>query len=306
MVVLMFTGITTGSGLPGAIQAGLIPEYGWRVMFLIGGVVPVLVAICLYFTLPESVKYLSLHPGRSQQLLATLRRMRPDVAFAGDVKFAGAAEVPASGSGLKQIFSGGLAWITPLLWACFATTLMANFFLVSWMPLIFEIHGLTPQQAGLATSLYHYGGTLGGVLVSLLLGRFGFAVIAGMYLLAIPAIAAIGLPGTSYVAMAAITSLAGFFVLGSQFGNNAAVGLIYPTAFRSRGVGWAFAVGRFGSIVGPLLGASLIAMQLPLQTLFLIAALPMVIGVVAAGLVARLCYTRFRGLQLDDAPAARL
>lgn len=302
LVVLMFTGITTGSGLPGVIQAELIPQHGWQIMFLIGGVVPVLIALGLFFALPESVKYLSIRPGKRAQLLATLRRLRPDVAFAEDVQLAGTPQPPASGSGLKQIFSGGLAWITPLLWVCFAATLMANFFLISWMPLIFETNGLTPQRAGWATSLYHIGGTLGGVLVSLLLGRFGFAIIAAMYLLAIPAIAAIGLPEIPYVAMAAMTSFAGFFVLGSQFGNNAAVGLLYPTAYRARGVGWAFGVGRFGSIAGPLLGGALIAMQLPLQKMFMVAAVPMIAGLVAAGLVAKLCFARFRGPELDDRP----
>ena len=303
MVVLMFTGITVGSGLPGTIQAWLIPQYGWRIMFLLGGVVPLLIAVVLYFMLPESAKYLSLHPGRRRQLLATLRRMRPDLEIADDVRITHAPAPPASGSGLAQIFSGGLAFITPLLWTCFATTLMAHYFLVSWLPLIFETHGLTPRQAGLATSLYHYGGTIGGVLVSFVLGRLGFTAIAFMFLCAVPAIAAIGLPETSWVFMASMSALAGFFVLGTQFGNNAASGLLYPTAVRSRGVGWAFGIGRFGSIVGPLLGASLIAMDLPLQELFMIAALPMCVGLLAAAGVARLCYLRLGGFQLDETPA---
>jgi hypothetical protein len=40
-----------------------------------------------------------------------------------------------------------------------------------------------------------------------------------------------------------------------------------------------------------------------LQELFAWAALPMIIGCVAAILVARLCYLRFRGNKLDDKPA---
>jgi AAHS family 4-hydroxybenzoate transporter-like MFS transporter len=303
LVVLMFTGITAGSGLPGNIQAWLIPEHGWPIMFWIGGVVPIVTAVLLYLTLPESVKYLALRPERRSDLLATVRKLRPDLQFADDAQFVSAPAPVATGSGLAQLYGPGLRLITPLLWICFATALMANFFLNSWLPIIFENNGLTPQEAGTATSLYHYGGTIGGVLVSLLLARFGFSVIAILFMMAAPAIALIGLPGASYALLATVTTFAGFFVLGAQFGNNATSGLIYPTAFRSRGVGWALGVGRISSITGPLLGGFLIAMALPLDELFRIAAIPMAIGFLAAvGLVWR-CYLRFGSLQLDDVPA---
>jgi AAHS family 4-hydroxybenzoate transporter-like MFS transporter len=324
LVVLMFTGITTGSGAPGNIQAWLIPEYGWEIMFWIGGLAPLIIALCLKFALPESVKYLARRPERRAELLATVRRLRPDLQIPDDAQFilgadpeAAAAKTPAGArgegsalrqlggaTGLKQLYSGSLAFITPLLWLCFATALMANYFLNSWLPLIFESNGLTPKQAGIATSLYHYGGTIGGILVSLVLGRYGFVVIAALFLLAGPAIAAIGLEGISYGMMALMGAVAGFCVLGAQFGNNAASGLIYPTAVRSRGVGWALGIGRFGSILGPLVGGALIALQLPLQKLFLLAATPMFVGVIAAILLARLSYLRLGGTQLDDAPAA--
>jgi AAHS family 4-hydroxybenzoate transporter-like MFS transporter len=303
LVVLMFTGITAGSGMPGNIQAWLIPTYGWPIMFWIGGLVPLATAVLLWFTLPESVKFLALRPERRGELLATVRRMRPDLQIADDAQFVSAPAPVATGSGLAQLFGPGLRFITPLLWVCFATALMANFFLNSWLPLIFENNGLTPQEAGVATSMYHYGGTIGGVLVSLMLARFGFSVIALLFLFAAPAIAAMGVPGISYAMMATFTTLAGFFVLGAQFGNNATSGLIYPTAFRSRGVGWALGVGRVSSIMGPLLGGVLVAMALPLDKLFLIASIPMAIGFLAAVGLVRLCYLRFGNLQIDDVPA---
>ena len=71
---------------------------------------------------------------------------------------------------------------------------------------------------------------------------------------AAPAIAAIGSSSMSYAALAPLAAIAGFCVLGAQFGNNAAAGLLYPTQFRSKGVGWALGIGRFGAVVGPLLG----------------------------------------------------
>jgi AAHS family 4-hydroxybenzoate transporter-like MFS transporter len=168
------------------------------------------------------------------------------------------------------------------------------------LPLILENSGLTPRQSGIATSFFHYGGTVGGLLVSVVLGRFGFTVIALLFLLAVPAIAAIGLPGISYAMMASAIALAGFCTLGAQFGNNAASGLLYPTAVRSRGVGWALGIGRFGSIIGPLVGGALIGMKLPLQTLFLCAALPMLVGLIASLCEARLCFASLGSAHLDE------
>lgn len=305
LIVLMFTGITTGSGLPGEIQAWLIPRFGWPILFWIGGVAPLIVAAGLYLQLPESVKYLGLRPRRRAELLATLRRMRPDLRIADDAGFVSRTTAPSGGAGLAQLFTGGLAWITPLLWICFGVALMANFFLVSWLPLVLVGSGLSAQQSGITTSFYHYGGTLGGLLVSLVLGRFGFTAVAVLFLLAIPAIAAIGVCAGSYALLGAAVALAGFSTLGAQFGNNAASGLLYPTAVRARGVGWALGIGRFGSMLGPLVGGVLIGLKLPLAQLFFWAALPMLVGLLASVAVAWLCHRRLGGLHLDDLPRPR-
>jgi AAHS family 4-hydroxybenzoate transporter-like MFS transporter len=305
LIVLMFTGITAGGSIPGLIQAWLIPKFGWQIMFWIGGVAPLVIAGCLRFTLPESVKYLASRPARRALLLASVRRMRPDLIIDEDAQLTSAPSPQAAGSGLAQILSGSLAWVTPILWVCFASALMANFFLNSWLPLIFENNGLSARQSGTAISCYHYGGTLGGLLVSVVLGRFGFTAIAALFLLAVPAIAMIGSPGISWLTMLSTVTLAGFCTLGAQFGNNAASGLLYPTAFRSRGAGWALGVGRVGSIAGPLVGGLLIGMRLPLRQLFLIASIPMLAGLAASAVMARLCHRRLGGTHIEDMTRTR-
>ena len=304
LVVLMFTGITMGSASPGVITTWLAPEYGWQVFFVVGGVVPLLTSFCLIFALPESIKYLAQRPDRRTELLRTARAMRRDLEIGDEAEFSLTHAPHYGGVGLRDIFSGGLASITPLLWLCFGTALMVNYFLGSWMPLLFEQHGFPPERAALATSIYHIGGSVGGVVISLLIDRFGFSVVVALFVLACPMVAAIGMNNLSYQMIVLASVLAGVGVLGAQFGNNATAGLLYPTSFRSKGAGWAFAIGRFGAIAGPYIGGILIGMNLSMQTLFLIGAVPMVIGSVAAFLLARICYMRFGGLQLDDKPAS--
>ncbi|MEI9849804.1 MAG: MFS transporter [Sphingomonas sp.] len=304
LVILMFLGITLGGSVPGFVGAWLVPEHGWRMLFWVGGLFPLLVCAGLVAFLPESVKFLAMRPGREALLLRTLRRMRPELALADDARFDVATAAPARQTSLAPLFSGGLASFTLLLWFTFSVTLMANHFLNSWMAVLFEAKGISPESAAMITTTYHLGAAFGGIAMGMLLDRWGFLAVVGMLSVAAPVLLLISVPGLSPVALAVLVGLAGFFVLGAQFGNNAAAGIIYPTACRSKGVGMAFAVGRTGSVLGPIVGAILIGMHLPLIWLLAAIAAPLLIGAVAALALAQLSKRRFGGWSLDERPAA--
>lgn len=303
LIVLMFTGITLGGATPSVVTAWLVPHFGWQVLFLIGGIVPLVVAAGIVFALPESIKFLALRPGKRMDLIRVARQVRPELSFSESVVFEFRQSMPGRGIGLRQIFSRGLHLITPLLWFCFGMTLMANYFLNSWMPVLFGQMGLPPDEAALASGLYHVGGTIGGLLISTLIDRYGFVVIAILLLLGGPVVASIGIASLSYSVLLVLSLASGICVLGAQFGNNAAAGLLYPTEIRAKAAGWAFSMGRFGSVLGPLVGGMLLARNWPLPDLFLAAAMPIVCAAVAAMLMTRVCFVRFKGLQLDDRPA---
>lgn len=304
LIVLMFVGITLGGVAPGIVSAWLVAEHGWTILFVIGGTAPLAIAAGVALWMPESVKLLARHPARRATLLKTARRLRRDLDIAEAAVFQVQRAAEITGSGLRQIFSGGLAPITALLWVLFAAALLSNFFLNGWLPLIFTGNGLTAHEAAVATTWYHVGAALGGLAVSVVLDRFGVVIIAVLFSLAGPCVAAIGWPGHSFATLALLVSLSGFTVVGAIFGINASAGLLYATEFRSKGVGWAFAVGRVGSIAGILIGGALVARKLPLPELFLAPAAPMVIGALAAFGLVYCCYQRFRGFKLDDVPAS--
>jgi AAHS family 4-hydroxybenzoate transporter-like MFS transporter len=100
--------------------------------------------------------------------------------------------------------------------------------------------------------------------------------------------------------LAVAVFFAGFCILGNQLGLNAVSGLLYPTAIRSNGVGWANSIGRFGAISGPMIGGWLIARHLPLQRLFLVPVIPMAVGAAASFALMRVCFTMFGGRQLES------
>lgn len=304
MVVLMFMGVTAGSALPSLVVAA-IPDYGWRALYVVGGVVPLVLAAILYFRLPESIKFLSLQQDEKSraQLRYLVSQIRPDLVIPPDTKFV----TPETRRGRKvsvvELFRDGMHWITPLLWVLFLVNLTANYFLYSWMPVLFRAEGFSPRQAALTTACYYVGGVIGGLTVSRMIDRWGFVPVAVFFALGSPAVACIGLPGLPQVATTSLVALSGFCVLGVQLGLNAASGLIYPTHVRASGAGWSFGMGRLGGIIGPMMGAWLIAMNLPTVKLFIAPAVPLLIGALCCFVMVRLCRARFYGDQLSDVAA---
>jgi len=189
--------------------------------------------------------------------------------------------------------------MTPLLWIVFFSNLMANFFLNSWMPTLFQDSGLSVRQSALTMTMFYFGGIAGGITISRLLDKRGLAAIGISFLLGCPVIAAIGTPGFSHNLLMTAVFFAGFCILGNQLGLNAVSGLLYPTAIRSNGVGWANAIGRFGAIAGPMIGGWLIGRHLPLQRLFLVPVAPMAVGAIASFALMRVCFTLFGGRNLE-------
>jgi AAHS family 4-hydroxybenzoate transporter-like MFS transporter len=302
LIILMFMGVTLGGSVPGLVAVGLVPDHGWRAIFLVGGLAAIVVGIAAPFVLPESVKFLRTRPERARELFATLRRMRPDAVLPKGFSAPGSA--PAASVPISALFANRLAPVTLLLWLCFATTLMANFFLANWLPTLFGQIGIDPQTAALTSTMYHFGATFGGLAMALMLDRIGFLAVGGLLLAAVPAMLGIGLPGLPPVGLGLLVGIAGFCVLGAQFGSNAAAGLIYPTACRSRGLGLAFGVGRVGSVLGPLLGAKLIGLKLSLLVMLAAMSGPVLLGAVAALALAFAARQRFGEWRLDEMPAA--
>lgn len=79
LTTVMFCGFTIGSGLGGMAAAQLIPDYGWRGVFVFGGVAPLAVVAAMVAWLPESVRYLVVSgadPKKSARCSIVLLRCR--------------------------------------------------------------------------------------------------------------------------------------------------------------------------------------------------------------------------------------
>ncbi|SAL52876.1 4-hydroxybenzoate transporter [Caballeronia cordobensis] len=291
-VTLMFSGFSIGAGSGGAVSSALIHRFGWPVMFAVGGVGSLLVAVLLIFTLPESAKLLVIRQRDPQMLRKLMTRLRPELKIPADALFVPGEVREKQRFVLKLIFSDGLAAITPLLWIVFIVNSMALYFLQNWLPILMEGMGIDPRGAGLITMMFSVGGVIGGLVLCRFVDRHGVAAIISLPVIGLPVVASLGHGASQGWLMLAVFAT-GFCVVGAQYGLYAVAGMIYPTSFRSAGVGSAISVGKIGSVSGPVIGGLLLSMHLPITQLFYGASLLFLIAAVFSTILALLYRTRF-------------
>ena len=279
LAIIAVGSVPMGGALAGFVSAALVPHYGWTVLFTIGGIAPVLLALAAVAGLPESIKFMALHENQRGRLERAIAAIRPDFKVPAGARFVIEDEQQPPASNPAYLFRNGLWLITPLAWLLFALNLMGYFFLISWTPTLMAAAKVPQATAALAGALLQVGGTVGGITLCWWLQRHRFFAITILFVIAVPVVGSIGYWGTgSAGALLASTFCAGFIVLGIQTGINVVGAMIYPTALRANGSGWELGIGRLGSIAGPLIGALLVG--LPLPKLYLWSALPFALGAV--------------------------
>ena len=285
--------VPRGGALAGLVAFTLVPQYGWQILFEIGGIVPVVLALAAIIGLPESIKFMTLHESHRAKIEALLAAIRPDFKVPPDARFVIEDEQQSPSSNPIYLFANGLAAITPLTWLMFACNLMGYFFLLSWTPTLMGAAHVPPQMAALAGAALQVGGTVGALVLCWWLQRARFLAIAILFVIAVPVVGSIGYAGlTSTTALIVATFFAGALVLGIQSGINVVGALIYPTSLRANGSGWQLGIGRLGAIAGPFLGALFVG--LPVEQLYMWSAIPFAIGAVVCFIIYMLNQDRLR------------
>ena len=278
----MFCGFPLGATLGGFLAAGMIPQFGWPSVFVVGGVLPLILAAVVAALLPESFRYLVLKNYPAAKIMAVLRRINSAAAFPEGATFA-VHEERAAGITVKHLFREGRALGTILLWIIFFCSLLDIFFLSSWLPTVLHDAGLSISASVVETALFQGGGVVAGLTLGLVIDRAGFLkVLVPVYIGAGLAIGSIGFAGTSLGLIMIASFLSGAFVIGGQNSVNVLAAVFYPTYIRATGVGWALGIGRFGSIVGPIVGGMLLQAHWDRTSLFMVAAIPGFIAAVSA------------------------
>ncbi|MGF6595748.1 AAHS family 3-hydroxyphenylpropionic acid transporter [Paraburkholderia sp. GAS448] len=272
----MYCGMPFGAALAAVIGIVSPGDEGWRHIFYVGGIGPLLILPLLAVYLKESAHFVA---AKSREM--THRESRSGVAHA--------------------LWAEGRAGTTLALWASYLGTLIVLYFLINWLPSMVLSRGLTRVQASVVQMMFNIGGGIGAIVIANMMDRIGRRfTVTGMYVGIAVALAVLA-SATGSVSTAFGGLLAGLFLVGGQSVLYALASTIYPVQVRGTGVGAAVAVGRFGSILGPLIAGQLLATGQSASVL-VIASIPLI---VIAAIAALLVIARFsRGQTIAPAPQA--
>ena len=279
---LVILGISVGSGIPGVVAANLVPTYGWQSVFVVGAVVPAVIALVLALLLPESLLFLTNRGRDRQQIAQRIKAMDPSVHIDDNTQFALRGNQAQAKGSFGQLFGPNLRVTTVLLWIMFAGVLLSMHFLNSWISTVLKLGNLSPTQFSLTNSFFHWAGAIAAISTAIMLGRMGIRwiiVLLGVGMASLLTIATQGFSNTWVLTLAVCGS--GFGVIGCQGALNASAGLIYPSNCRTTGVGAALGFGRIGSIAGPLVGGYVLGLGVPVQQMFYVPLLPLGIAMLA-------------------------
>jgi AAHS family 4-hydroxybenzoate transporter-like MFS transporter len=302
LVTLIFVGMGGGAVVASFVARAMIPTWGWRSVFYVGGILPIVLALFLIKALPESVRFLLIRGREPERVAKIMARIAPDISHASFKP-----EVPPAarkGAAVKQLFMEGRAPGTVLLWIPFFMNLLILYFILFWMPALLSQAGF-PNSAGItAVLMFSIGGIVGTVLQGPLMNRLSvFGAIFGEFIASLALVIYAAQIFENFPLMMTVTFILGVTVQGAQAGINALAAMYYPTQIRSTGVGWALGVGRIGSIVGPLIGGLMLSMQWTPQQIFMAGSIPALIAGLAV-LVSNQVQGRMSPYKPETAPAA--
>jgi len=223
----IFCGMPLGGGTCALITQFLPKDFDWRTLFIIGGLLPALLAPALYFFMAE-----------------TLDRSK--------------AKVQATHSTVTALFGEGRATPSLLLWIIFLPTLMILYLILNWLPTLVVGNGLPKAVAPQASIAFNYASVIGALCFGFIVDRLGtrwpLAIAYGVLVIVLMQLGS----ATDLSSILLFSAGAGFFLMGANYSLYGVAAPYYPKNMRGTGSGAAVAVGRIGSILGPMLAGELL------------------------------------------------
>jgi benzoate transport len=271
-VSLVISGYPVGAVVSGYVAAAIIPSYGWESMFVLAGLTTLLTIPLIFFFLSESPQfYLKKQPkdalAKANKILIKMNFKPLDSLPKIGLK---ANNKPL----VSRLFSEKYKISTLQLWAALFFAFGCLYFLISWIPKLATDAGLSIELAIYAGTIFNVGAFFGIVLQGYFSSKIGLKkTISFFLLLTFLLMASFKLfVGTDILLL--VYFLLGFSLQGGFVGLYAVAARLYPTEFKTTGVGWAIGMGRVGGILAPLIGGLLISIGLSLSANFLIFSIP--------------------------------
>ena len=167
----MWAAFPLGGLTGGLLNSYLIPTMGWRAIFYIGGVVPLLIAVVLAFFLPESIKFLLARSKDADAVRRIVARFQsPSVS--ADARFV-VDEERLPGTPVRHLFTEGRMAGTLLLWVPFFMGFGILTVVTLWTPALLRLNGISAANTAFVVAFNGLGAVIGQSSAGRLIQRFG-------------------------------------------------------------------------------------------------------------------------------------
>ncbi|MFE2986519.1 MFS transporter [Streptomyces sp. NPDC059262] len=281
------------------VAVWVVPNLGWRAMFVIGAL-PVLLAAALPKHVAESPRWL-LSQGRTEEAEQAIARIEAEVAAATGEPLpqpaAGRVEETSRGR-LRELFTGRYLRRTTVVSGLWFVAYYVNHGISTWLPSLYTKNfGLDLTTALVYTLLSNVTGLLGTLAVALVIDRVGRrpALVAalGGTTFTLATLALVGVTSGSQVAIFA--SCTTFFVYAINAGLYLYSPELYPTRNRAKGAAFGGLWNRLGVILGPITVGAIIGGGGSLTIVF-----AQLAAVAAVGAVIALFAVETKGKTLEE------
>lgn len=246
-----------GATVAGLVSIHALPAFGWRTLFLVGGVMPVVAAAALRWLLPESPRFLARHPERRPELITTLRRMGRAVPDA--VTFPQQADAIVEHPSIRGLLAREFRGDTLALWTAFLSCMLTVYLAFNWLPSMLAGAGFSSSLASAGITAFNLGGVVGALIGGLSITRWGSR--SSMLAMAAAAAVSAGVmstmtfaPGVPPFPILAMLTVTGALINAVQTTMFALAAHVYPAGIRATGVGTAASFGRLGAVISGYVG----------------------------------------------------
>ena len=248
----------------GFITAGIVsyfvlPQFGWRTVFALLAI-PAVFVLIVRRVVPESPRWLE-HRGKPAEADAVLIGIEAKVMKANGLTSLPAPSMlaePASAStqgAFREIWSAAYRQRTIMVWLLWFFALLGFYGLTSWLGALMQQAGFAVTKSVLYTMLISLGGVPGFLCAAWLVERWGrkptciVSLVGGGVMAFLYGQTALHADSVSLLICAGL--LMQFFLFGMWAVLYTYTPELYGTGARATGSGFASAIGRVGSLIGP-------------------------------------------------------
>jgi MFS transporter, AAHS family, 4-hydroxybenzoate transporter len=256
-VTLTVICVPLGGAFAGWIGGYILPRYGWRVLFGVGGVIPLVLATFLFWALPESPRYMAKLQARWGDLRALLRKLGHDVP--DDATFVDSHEATTKRASVAELFVPEYFWDTVALLGCFLFCFFGAYLGTNWVPSMLDRAKFDVGTASYGLLAWNLGVLVFALLAAFVIPRIGsrmtMLTLCGGAIAGCVVLATMNITPSEVMPVFIMLGITGGLVNATQTTMYALAANVYPTSIRGTGVGTTVAFGRIGGVLSPNIGA---------------------------------------------------